>query len=127
MISDLGVRSSELGARLAKGAVIAGFTALGIATVAAQQKPAEPNDPRIGLKPGLRDAGVAARGMELVSTRPRPGAEPSRHRDRRGGMPSASLAGCIAASGCRRPRHVVAWQMRVFSLHIHVAFTSLCE
>ena len=24
------------------------------------------------LKPGLRDAGVAARGMELVSTRPRP-------------------------------------------------------
>jgi hypothetical protein len=38
----------------------------------AQQKPAEPNDPRINLKPGLRDAGVAARGMELVSTRPRP-------------------------------------------------------
>ncbi len=37
----------------------------------AQQKPMDPNDPRTGLKPGLRDAGVAARGMELVSTRPR--------------------------------------------------------
>jgi hypothetical protein len=38
----------------------------------AQQKPAAADDPRIGLKPGLRDAGVAARGLELVSTRPRP-------------------------------------------------------
>ena len=38
----------------------------------AQQKPADPNDPRINLKPGVRDAGVAARGMELMSTRPRP-------------------------------------------------------
>ena len=37
----------------------------------AQQKPMDPNDPRTGLKPGLRDAGVAASGMELVSTRPR--------------------------------------------------------
>jgi hypothetical protein len=49
------------------------LAALGmVATTIAQQKPAEPNDPRINLKPGLRDAGVAARGMELVSTRPRP-------------------------------------------------------
>jgi hypothetical protein len=37
----------------------------------AQQKPMDPNDPRTGLKPGLRDAGVAAKGMELVSTRGR--------------------------------------------------------
>ena len=37
----------------------------------AQQKPMDPKDPRIGLKPGLRDAGVAASGMELVATRPR--------------------------------------------------------
>ena len=58
--------------RIVKAAAIAGFAALGIATVVAQQKPADPNDPRINLKPGLRDAGVAARGMELVSTRPRP-------------------------------------------------------
>jgi hypothetical protein len=38
----------------------------------AQQAPASPNDPRIGLKPGLKDAGVAARHMELVSTMPKP-------------------------------------------------------
>ncbi len=37
----------------------------------AQQKPMDPKDPRTGLKPGLRDAGVAASGMELVATRPR--------------------------------------------------------
>ena len=37
----------------------------------AQQKPMDPKDPRIGLKPGLRDAGIAASGMELVATRPR--------------------------------------------------------
>jgi hypothetical protein len=65
-------RISDVGSRIAKATAIAGFAAIGIATVAAQQKPADPNDPRVGLKPGLRDAGVAARGMELVSTRPRP-------------------------------------------------------
>ena len=37
----------------------------------AQQAPPNPKDPRVGLKPGLRDAGVAARNMELVSTMPR--------------------------------------------------------
>ena len=35
-------------------------------TVAAQ------NDPRVGLKPGLRDAGVAAKGLELLATLPKP-------------------------------------------------------
>jgi hypothetical protein len=39
---------------------------------AAQQKPADPKDPRVGLKPGVKDAGVAARNMELVSNLPRP-------------------------------------------------------
>ena len=63
---------SDFGLRIAKASAIAGFVAIGIATVGAQQKPADPNDPRVGLKPGLRDAGIAARGMELVSTRPRP-------------------------------------------------------
>jgi hypothetical protein len=29
-------------------------------------------DPRVGLKPGLRDAGTAARNMELVSSMPKP-------------------------------------------------------
>ncbi len=38
----------------------------------AQQAPPDPKDPRIGLKPGLRDAGVAARNMELVSTMGKP-------------------------------------------------------
>ena len=59
--------------QIVKRATIVGLAALGmVATGLAQQKPADPDDPRINLKPGLRDAGVAARGMELVSTRPRP-------------------------------------------------------
>jgi hypothetical protein len=58
--------------QIAKATAIAGFTAVAIVTAVAQQKPADPNDPRVNLKPGLRDAGVAARGMELVSTRARP-------------------------------------------------------
>jgi hypothetical protein len=53
---------------LGMSAAVCSFAIVG----AAQQKPADANDPRINLKPGLRDAGVAARGMELVSTRPRP-------------------------------------------------------
>ncbi|MFA5909678.1 MAG: hypothetical protein WC815_12945 [Vicinamibacterales bacterium] len=53
---------------LALSAVVCSLVAAGNA----QQKPMDPNDPRTGLKPGLRDAGVAARGMELVATRPRP-------------------------------------------------------
>jgi hypothetical protein len=65
-------RISDFGLRIAKASAIAGFAALAIAGVSAQQKPADPNDPRVNLKPGLRDAGVAARGLELVSTRPRP-------------------------------------------------------
>jgi hypothetical protein len=34
--------------------------------------PEQLKDPRVGLKPGLRDAGVAARGMELVATMAKP-------------------------------------------------------
>ena len=30
------------------------------------------NDPRVGLKPGLRDAGVAIKNMELLSSLPKP-------------------------------------------------------
>jgi hypothetical protein len=37
----------------------------------AQQPQSTPVDPRIGLKAGLHDAGVAARNMELVSSLPR--------------------------------------------------------
>jgi hypothetical protein len=38
----------------------------------AQQAPPDPKDPRIGLKGGHTDAGVAARNMELVSNLPKP-------------------------------------------------------
>ena len=66
------LRMSEIGLRVAQAAAIAGFAALGVAGVAAQQKAPDPKDPRIGLKPGLHDAGTAASGIELVSARPRP-------------------------------------------------------
>jgi hypothetical protein len=56
--------------RLAVGGVVA--MAMSAALVQAQQKPAAPDDPRIGLKPGHTDAGVAARHMELVSNLPKP-------------------------------------------------------
>jgi hypothetical protein len=40
----------------------------------AQERPAAAakSDPRVGLKGGLRDAGQAARNMELVSSLPKP-------------------------------------------------------
>ena len=49
---------------------------LGVAA-AAQERPAAPSapastDPRVGLKPGLKDPGVAALHMELVTTLPKP-------------------------------------------------------
>src|SRR5206468_7691856 len=45
-----------------------------VASGGAQQTPMPPhtNDPRVGLKAGLHDAGQAARNMELVSTLPKP-------------------------------------------------------
>jgi len=44
-------------------ALAASFTAIG-----AQQS----SDPRVGLKPGLRNAAHAARNMELVASLPKP-------------------------------------------------------
>ena len=38
----------------------------------AQQRAADPNDPRVGLKAGLRDAGEAARNMKRISSLPKP-------------------------------------------------------
>src|SRR6185295_5707032 len=40
----------------------------------AQQRPAAPatNDPRVGLKPGFKDAGEAAKNMERIATMPKP-------------------------------------------------------
>ena len=37
-----------------------------------QQRPSAAADPRVGLAPGFRDAGVAASNMELVTTLPKP-------------------------------------------------------
>jgi hypothetical protein len=50
--------------------VLAGVAAASLSS-RAQQPPPSPNDPRIGLKPGLTDAGVAARGIELVMNIPK--------------------------------------------------------
>ena len=41
-------------------------------TPAATAPAASANDPRVGLKPGLKDAGQAARNLELVSSLPKP-------------------------------------------------------
>ena len=51
----------------ALSAVIFSFLIVG----GAQERPGS-TDPRIGLKPGLKNAGFAARNMELVSTLPKP-------------------------------------------------------
>ncbi|MEX2660324.1 MAG: hypothetical protein WD227_00290 [Vicinamibacterales bacterium] len=55
------------------GALCASVCLFGIA-IGAQERPAAPpsKDPRVGLKAGLKDAGVAALNMELVTTLPKP-------------------------------------------------------
>src|SRR5256885_14813275 len=45
---------------------------LSVAAVTAQQAPTSKSDPRIGLKPGLHDAGEAAFNMERMSSLPKP-------------------------------------------------------
>ena len=56
--------------RFAAAAAIGAF-AIGVG--AAQDRPAAPsNDPRVGLKPGFKDAGVAASNMALVANLPKP-------------------------------------------------------
>jgi hypothetical protein len=61
-----------------KSAIAYGFLSALIVSAAmhgaAQQMPAPPltNDPRVGLKPGLHDAGEAARNMERVANLPKP-------------------------------------------------------
>ena len=68
-------------ARLAWSLVAAAATALAMATIAAvpavlsaQAGPEKPSttDPRVGLKPGRTDAGVAAKNMTLVSSMGKP-------------------------------------------------------
>ena len=65
----------------------------------AQQAAPDPKDPRVGLKPGLRDAGVAAKNMELVSTMPRPEGFYN-PKAPAGDADSAGASGqCVAATG----------------------------
>src|SRR5205085_4884191 len=51
--------------------VLVFFAACALAAVA-QERPSTAIDPRVGLKAGLRDAGVAARNLELVKSIPKP-------------------------------------------------------
>src|SRR5262245_47754700 len=44
----------------------------GSVVISGQQAPSNPKDPRIGLKAGFKDPGVAAWNMELVSNLPKP-------------------------------------------------------
>ncbi|MBI3403687.1 MAG: hypothetical protein HY048_19915 [Acidobacteria bacterium] len=44
----------------------------GLSAVEGQQAPASKDDPRIGLKAGLHDAGEAARNMERIASLPKP-------------------------------------------------------
>jgi hypothetical protein len=63
-------------ARLLRAAILAAAGSLAIPALhgIAQEHPAAtaPADPRVGLKPGLRDPGVAIRNMELVASLPKP-------------------------------------------------------
>ena len=52
-------------------------------TPAATAPAASATDPRVGLKPGLKDAGQAARNMELVASLPKPRASSIRKAGRR--------------------------------------------
>ncbi len=57
--------------RFVSGLMVAGVVAVGVA-LGAQQAPPDPKDPRIGLKAGLREAGTAAKNMELLANLPKP-------------------------------------------------------
>jgi hypothetical protein len=101
--------------------VLAFFWALAVTLAAiathadgrAQERPAASADPRVGLKAGLRDAGVAARGMELVSSLPKPqgffdpkspGGEPTPPETEANGGPGRGNApGGNAAAGTTPP------------------------
>ena len=64
----------------------AAAVALAGAGCARSSRPAVANDPRVGLKAGLRDAGEATRNMEQIASLPKPDgffdpANPARHGD----------------------------------------------
>ena len=54
-------------------AITAALLSCGIAVMAAQGNgDGSKGDPRVGLKPGLRDAGQAIRNLDLVASLPKP-------------------------------------------------------
>jgi hypothetical protein len=63
------MRSAGLKVLCVSACVLAWMSTGGAQSPAA---PAPSTDPRIGLKPGLTDAGVAAKGLELVANLPKP-------------------------------------------------------
>src|SRR5258707_3188341 len=54
--------------RMLTGVVIA----FSVAALAAKQAPVSKPDPRIGLKPGLKDAGEAAKNLEKIASLGKP-------------------------------------------------------
>jgi hypothetical protein len=53
-------------------ACVAAVVLSAIAAGRAGNEQSAPEDPRLGLKAGLRDAGQAARGLQLVASLPKP-------------------------------------------------------
>jgi hypothetical protein len=76
MTSEAKTARADIRARLLRAAILGAAGALAIPVMhgRAQDRPgaAAAADPRVGLKPGLRDAGTAARNMELVASLPKP-------------------------------------------------------
>src|SRR6201996_3499357 len=68
------LRRAALACTLSVVAAAPGFSQIvaGPAKPTVYNNPQVPNDPRVGLKGGITDAGVAALGMELVLNLPKP-------------------------------------------------------
>ncbi|MEO5894523.1 MAG: hypothetical protein ABIS06_02360 [Vicinamibacterales bacterium] len=78
------------------------FTASAVllsAALGAQDRPVS-DDPRVGLKPGLKDAGQAARNMELVASLPKPPGfnDPARSAAQNAAADAAAAAAAAAAA-----------------------------
>jgi hypothetical protein len=59
-------------ARWMHAAIVGALMALAMPALQGRAQEQPSSDPRVGLKPGLRDAGVAIRNMELVASLPKP-------------------------------------------------------
>ena len=74
LINSPSLRRAALACTLSVFACSASFAQVvaGPAKPTVYNNPQQPNDPRVGLKGGITDAGVAALGMELVVNLPKP-------------------------------------------------------